>query len=76
MMVTYALAMTTSPFLTAESKYEVGWMYIFICVTNLLFNFAKISKKMVFEAIPQIYRDYKKKQEKLLFKKKLDKWID
>lgn len=76
MQVTYCLAMTTSPYLSPEDKYLVGWVYIFIVCLNVLFNFSKIINKMAFEAIPDIYRKYKKRQDSKWYKKKLDKWIE
>ena len=76
MQVTYCLAMTTSPYLTPEDKYLVGWVYIFIVCLNILVNFSKIIKKMAYEAIPDVYRGCKKKQDSRWYKKKLDKWIE
>ena len=76
MQVTYCLAMTTSPYLSAEDKYLVGWVYIFIVCINVLVNFSKIIKKMVYEAIPDMYRRYKKNKDAKWYKKKLDVWID
>ena len=75
MQVTYFLAMTTSPYLSPDDKYLTGWVYIFIVCLNVLVNFSKIIKKMAFVAIPDMYRRYKKKQDKKWYKKKLDKWI-
>ena len=62
MQATYFLAMTTSPELTVDDKYSVGWVYIMIIILNMFFNFQKLIIKMIYEAIPDLYQDYKKKK--------------
>jgi hypothetical protein len=67
MIATYLLAMTTSVDLTFEDKYKVGWAYILICSLNLLVNFSKLLKRIIYEAIPDLWKRYTTYKDKKFY---------
>ena len=62
--------------MTPDDKYNVGWAYILIICVNIFINFSKILNKIIYEAIPDLYRKYKKRKDQKWYKAKLDKWIE